>query len=67
MSRGTNLGEHQILFRDSNRVAELLPVSEIPLKGKHNLENVLAAACAGVLMGSSPEHIRTAVARFKTV
>ena len=67
VSRGTNLGEHQILFRDSNRVAELLPVSEIPLKGKHNLENVLAAACAGVLMGSSPEHIRTAVARFKTV
>jgi len=67
VSRGTNLGAHQILFRDSNRVAELLPVSEIPLKGKHNLENVLAAACAGVLMGSSPENIRTAVARFKAV
>src|SRR5215467_3540843 len=67
VSRGTNLGAHQILFRDSNRVAELLPVSEIPLKGKHNLENVLAAACAGVLMGSSPENIRTEVARFKAV
>ena len=67
VSRGTNLGDDQILFRDSNRVAELMPVSEIPLKGKHNLENVLAAACAGVLMGSSREHIRSAVARFKAV
>ncbi len=67
VSRGTSLGEHQILFRDSNRVSSLMPFSEIPLKGKHNLENVLAAACAGVLMGSCPDDIRTAVARFKAV
>jgi UDP-N-acetylmuramoylalanine--D-glutamate ligase len=36
-------------------------VSEIPLKGAHNLENVLAAVCASALMGCAPEKIRQAV------
>jgi len=42
-------------------------VSEIPLKGAHNLENVLAAVCAGALMGCAPEKIRQAVRDFKAV
>ena len=42
-------------------------VSEIPLKGAHNVENVLAAVCAGVLMGCEPEQIRKAVRNFKAV
>ena len=42
-------------------------VSEIPLKGAHNLENVLAAVCAGMLMGCTPEKIRQAVQDFKAV
>jgi len=42
-------------------------VSEIPLKGAHNLENVLAAVCAGALMGCAPEKIRSAVQEFKAV
>ena len=46
---------------------EILQVSEIPLKGAHNLENVLAAVCAGVLMGCAPEKIRKAVHDFKAV
>src|SRR5579863_3717298 len=46
---------------------EIMQVSEIPLKGAHNLENVLAAVCAGVLMGCAPEKIRQAVREFKAV
>jgi len=42
-------------------------VSEIPLKGAHNLENVLAAVCAGALMGCAPEKIWQAVRDFKAV
>jgi UDP-N-acetylmuramoylalanine--D-glutamate ligase len=62
----------KILFRGSNSqsatpVREVLLVSEIPLKGAHNLENVLAAVCAGVLMGCAPEKIRQAVHDFKAV
>jgi len=44
-----------------------MQISEIPLKGAHNLENVLAAVCAGALMGCAPEKIRQAVRDFKAV
>jgi len=45
----------------------IMLVSEIPLKGAHNLENVLAAVCAGALMGCAPQKIRQAVHDFKAV
>ncbi len=44
-----------------------MPVSEIPLKGAHNLENVLAAVCAGTLMDSPSQKIRQSVRNFKAV
>src|SRR5207237_2388265 len=37
------------------------------LKGAHNLENTLAAICAGALMKCAPERIRAAVQQFKAV
>ena len=46
---------------------EIMLASEIPLKGAHNLENVLAAVCAGMLMGYAPDKIRQAVRDFKAV
>ena len=56
-----------IVFRDASGQREILEVSEIPLKGAHNLENVLAAVCAGALMGCAPGKIRQAVHDFKAV
>ncbi|MGA7217686.1 MAG: UDP-N-acetylmuramoyl-L-alanine--D-glutamate ligase [Candidatus Sulfotelmatobacter sp.] len=59
-----------ILFRDGAEKEvqrEIMQVSEVPLKGAHNLENVLAAICAGALMGCAPEKIRQAVRDFKAV
>ena len=44
-----------------------MPLSEIPLKGAHNLENVLAAISVGMLTGCQPEQIRRAVQNFKAV
>ena len=72
VQRGAWVREGNILFRDGrgeveNRQREIMLVSEIPLKGAHNLENVLAAACAGALMGCEPEKIRQAVRDFKAV
>jgi UDP-N-acetylmuramoylalanine--D-glutamate ligase len=67
VSQGTCAREGQILFRDATSLRELMPISEIPLKGSHNLENVLAAVCAGMIMGAGPEHIRSAVRAFKAV
>ena len=57
----------QIFWRDHEAQQAILPVSEIPLKGAHNLENVLAAVAAGVLAGVKAEDIRAAVREFKAV
>ena len=40
-------------------------VSEIPLKGAHNVENVLAAVCVGALLGCAPEQIRRSGAQLQ--
>jgi UDP-N-acetylmuramoylalanine--D-glutamate ligase len=56
-----------ICFRDGHRESEIMPLSEIPLKGAHNLENVLAGISIGMLVGCQPEQIRQAVHNFKAV
>jgi len=67
VTQGAWVHDGNILFRDAERQIEVMQVSEIPLKGAHNLENVLAAVCAGALMGCAPEKIRQAVRDFKAV
>jgi len=67
VDQGASVRDGNIVFRDPKGQREILQVSEIPLKGAHNLENVLAAACAGVLMGCAPDKIRQAVQNFKAV
>ena len=52
---------------DQRLEVEIMPLSETPLKGAHNLENILAAICIGMLAGCPPEHIRHAVQNFKAV
>ena len=67
VEQGAWVREGDIVFRDGKGQREILQVSDIPLKGAHNLENVLAAVCAAVLMGCAPEKIRQAVHDFKAV
>jgi UDP-N-acetylmuramoylalanine--D-glutamate ligase len=67
VQQGAWVRDGNVVFRDSNGQREILQVSEIPLKGAHNLENVLAAVCSGVLMGCAPEKVRQAVRDFKAV
>jgi UDP-N-acetylmuramoylalanine--D-glutamate ligase len=67
VQQGASVRDGKIVFRDSKGQREILQVSEIPLKGAHNLENVLAAVCASVLMGCAPEKVRQAVSAFKAV
>lgn len=64
---GAWVRDGNIVFRDTSGQREIMQVSEIPLKGAHNLENVLAAVCAGVLMGCATDKIRQAVRDFKAV
>jgi UDP-N-acetylmuramoylalanine--D-glutamate ligase len=67
VEQGAWVKDGNIVFRDGAGQREVLQVSEIPLKGAHNLENVLAAICAGMLMGCATEKIRQAVRDFKAV
>jgi len=67
VQRGAYVRDGRILFRDENGQREIMLVSEIPLKGAHNVENTLAAVTAGMLVGCAPEKIRGAVQRFKAV
>jgi UDP-N-acetylmuramoylalanine--D-glutamate ligase len=67
VGQGAFVSEGRILFRDAHGEAEIMLVSEIPLKGAHNVENVLAAVCTAALMGCGPDQIRKAVANFKAV
>ncbi len=61
-ARGTH-----IYFRDGHSEREIMPLADVPLKGAHNLENVLAGISIGILVGCQPEQIRHAVRIFKAV
>jgi UDP-N-acetylmuramoylalanine--D-glutamate ligase len=67
--QGAFVHEGNILYRASEDAPTepILPLAEIPLKGAHNVENVLAAVCAARLAGVSAEAIRTAVRDFHAV
>jgi UDP-N-acetylmuramoylalanine--D-glutamate ligase len=67
VSIGTFVRDGKIYFRDGNGEREIMLVSEIPLKGAHNVENVLAAVVVGVLLKCMPEKIRQTVQNFKAV
>jgi len=67
VDRGAYVHSGSICFRDGNGQREIMKVSEIPLKGAHNLENVLAGVSIGALVGCQPDQIRDAVHNFRAV
>lgn len=67
VERGAFVRGQNIVWRDSGRDETIMPVSEISLKGAHNLENVLAAVCAGMMVKADPGQIRRAIDEFRAV
>jgi len=67
VKQGACVSDGRVLFRDAKGQHEIMLASEIPLKGGHNVENVLAAVCVGALMGCEPASIGQAVRGFKAV
>ena len=67
VNQGAYTRDGQIIFSDTKTESEVMPISEIPLKGTHNLENVLAAICVGAVMGCKSKATRRAVREFKAV
>ena len=64
---GAFLRDDRIVWREDDREVEIMPVKEIPLKGTHNQENVLAAVSVARLAGADAESIRSGVQKFKAV
>ena len=69
IKRGTFVHQNVIVFvpQEGAAMEPVLPLVEIPLKGAHNVENVLAAVCAARLAGVSAESIRESVKNFQAV
>jgi UDP-N-acetylmuramoylalanine--D-glutamate ligase len=69
IKQGAFVHGDSVLFlpREGGKAEPILPVAEIPLRGAHNVENVLAAVCAARLGGVPAESIRAAVGAFKAV
>ena len=57
----------RIFYKDTHGEREIMPLSDVHLKGAHNVENVLAAVTIGMIIGVAPEKIREAVRNFKAV
>jgi UDP-N-acetylmuramoylalanine--D-glutamate ligase len=56
-----------IVARLNGHVEEICPLSEIFLRGQHNVENVLAATACALWTGLAPAAIRAAIGRFRGV
>ena len=67
VKQGAFAHDGRIWFRDRGGQQEIMRTSEIPLKGSHNVENVLAAVCVGRLAAVTAERIRQTVCDFKAV
>jgi UDP-N-acetylmuramoylalanine--D-glutamate ligase len=67
VEQGAFVRNGQIFYRDASGEREVMPVDEITLKGAHNVENVLASVCIGMITGCEPARIRRAVSGFKAV
>src|ERR1035441_3870615 len=69
VKQGAFVHGESVLFvpREGAKAEPVMPVAEIPLRGAHNVENVLAAVCAARLSGVAAESIRASVASFKAV
>jgi UDP-N-acetylmuramoylalanine--D-glutamate ligase len=67
--RGAWVEGGQIVYRHLKEapVETVMPLSGIPLKGLHNVENVLAAVCASRLAGAPADVIRRGIENFHAV
>ncbi len=66
VERGAYVRAGAIVYCDREEI-EIMPLSEIALKGAHNVENVLAAVAIGMAAGVEPSAIRRAVKDFRAV
>lgn len=67
LAAGAFVRGNEILFRREGTESVLMRRSDIPLRGEHNLENVLAASSSAILAGAPADAIAAAVRTFPGV
>jgi UDP-N-acetylmuramoylalanine--D-glutamate ligase len=67
VAEGAFLLDDQIIFRHEGQETVVGRRSEIPLRGEHNVENVLAACVVAYLAGAEPGAIARGVKTFRGV
>jgi UDP-N-acetylmuramoylalanine--D-glutamate ligase len=69
VEQGAWLQEGSLVYRGEKggQIEQIMPLNSIPLKGTHNVENVLAAVVASRLAGVEPAAVRSAVESFQAV
>lgn len=67
VASGAFMRDGQIIFRAEGDEIPLLQRDDIPLRGEHNVENVLAACAAAYLAGADPVAISAGVKTFRAV
>ena len=66
-SDGAFLREGRMVWRRGGREIDVLPAAEIPLRGEHNVSNVLAAVAVASLCDVAPEDVARAVREFRAM
>lgn len=69
LQRGVYLAGDDIIYRDarSGHRQIIMEVREIPLSGRHNISNALAAVTVALLAGVTPEKIRKQIKSFQSL
>ncbi len=67
LDEGLFLRNRDLISRTKEGERVLMTRDEMNLRGRHNVENVLAAFAAGLACGASPESLRETVRRFRPV
>jgi UDP-N-acetylmuramoylalanine--D-glutamate ligase len=69
VKQGAWLEEGYVVYRSAPDATpeKIMPLREIPLKGAHNVENVLAAVVASRLAGASSDSMRRSIESFHAV
>jgi UDP-N-acetylmuramoylalanine--D-glutamate ligase len=67
VSRGAWVRDGWVTLRLDAEDRPVCPVTEIALRGAHNLENVLAATACAAALGVPPDRLRAAIRDFRAV
>jgi len=69
VGQGAWVADGYVVYRAAREaeIERVMPLSKIPLKGEHNVENVLAAVCAARQAGAPAQAIGRAIENFKAV